>query len=151
MFNVPSGALDIMVVQHEDGVMSCTPFHVRFSKVCPEHACSSPQSTQRNHMPQEFSYLMHMLRVTCPKRILCMDLRCWDMFPFLSVLIMGWGETRCVYVCLLFYSFVAPKTWGRAAVSLRTRGRKRCVWACIWISILHLGREKMCASTSLFE
>lgn len=28
-----SGALDIMVVQHEDGVMSCTPFHVRFSKV----------------------------------------------------------------------------------------------------------------------
>ncbi|CAM9647090.1 unnamed protein product [Scytosiphon promiscuus] len=28
-----SGALDIMVVQHEDGVMSCTPFHVRFSKL----------------------------------------------------------------------------------------------------------------------
>ncbi|CAN0109720.1 unnamed protein product [Pylaiella littoralis] len=28
-----SGALDIMVVQQEDGVMSCTPFHVRFSDV----------------------------------------------------------------------------------------------------------------------
>ncbi|CAM9556983.1 unnamed protein product, partial [Ectocarpus sp. 13 AM-2016] len=33
-----SGALDIMVVQHEDGVMSCTPFHVRFAKV---HVTSS--------------------------------------------------------------------------------------------------------------
>lgn len=28
-----SGALDVMVVQHEDEVMACTPFHVRFSKV----------------------------------------------------------------------------------------------------------------------
>lgn len=31
--NRHSGALDVMVVHHEDGVMSCTPFHVRFSKV----------------------------------------------------------------------------------------------------------------------
>ncbi|CAN0500398.1 unnamed protein product, partial [Laminaria digitata] len=31
-WNSLSGALDIMVVEHEDGVMSCTPFHVRFAK-----------------------------------------------------------------------------------------------------------------------
>lgn len=34
-----SGALDVMVVEHEDGAMSCTPFHVRFSKVCREVEC----------------------------------------------------------------------------------------------------------------
>ncbi|CAM9881531.1 unnamed protein product, partial [Choristocarpus tenellus] len=30
-----SGALDVMVVQHEDGAMCCTPFHVRFAKIHP--------------------------------------------------------------------------------------------------------------------
>ncbi|CAM9675345.1 unnamed protein product, partial [Discosporangium mesarthrocarpum] len=33
-----SGALDVMVVQHEDGVMCCTPFHVRFAKVHPRNS-----------------------------------------------------------------------------------------------------------------
>lgn len=28
-----SGALDIVVVQHEDGTLVCSPFHVRFGKL----------------------------------------------------------------------------------------------------------------------
>lgn len=35
-----SGAIDVVVVQQEDGTFHCTPFHVHFSKamVCPAHA-----------------------------------------------------------------------------------------------------------------
>ena len=80
-----SGALDIIVVHHEDGSMTCSPFHVRFGKLQilrskeklvyiyaaiankSTHRCSRAEQTSTVLLSLHFLWLTHSIRLASPQ------------------------------------------------------------------------------------
>jgi len=46
-----TGALDVVAVEHDDGSITCTPFHVRFGRSAVYHAEGQPVEMRVNGFP----------------------------------------------------------------------------------------------------